>query len=235
MKIGITAESAINQEVRDLVGRCGGWSCPIILTVKRIEKTLVRVLFENVKNPFVRSFLRDNLSEFVTDFHAYFSDIFANLSSERKPFIKSAGLAFLSAPIVGLAPELPWHRMRVAIETAVHETLSAAGGYHGGSNGDETRDGGDTSDLIERAIAAAFVSVCESADGHTGAVLIGGLADLLGKYIALYVAGTLDEAQFRLIMQAKSAKAVSTEPSEKSDRPANYYSPCNAQPYVEEC
>jgi len=208
---------------------CGGWSCPIVLAVKKIEKALARVHLENVKNPFVRSFLRDNLSEFVADVHTFSSDIFANLSAERKPFVKSAGLAFLSAPIVSLAPELPWHRIRVAIETAIRETLSAAAG----DNDCSTK--GDTSDLIERAITTAFLSACESANGHTGAILVGGLADLLGKYIALYVAGALDEAQFRLPVQVKSDNTNSTEPPETSGRAPGFYSPCNAQPYVEEC
>ena len=193
---------------------------------------MARVLLENVKNPFVCSFLRDNLGEFVTDVHTFSSDIFANLSAERKPFVKSAGLAFLSAPIVSLAPEIPWHRIRVAIETAVRETLSAAAGDNDIS---AEGDGGDTADLIKRAITAAFVSACESSNGHAGVILVGGLADLLGKYIALYVAGALDEAQFRPLVQIKSDTAVSTEPPEKSGLAADFYSPCHAQPYVEEC
>jgi len=196
---------------------------------------LARVLFENVSNPFVRSFLLDNLGEFVTDVHTFSCDIFANLSAERKPFVKSAGLAFLSAPIVSLAPELPWHKIRTAIETAVRETLPPPAGDDDCSIEGDTGNGGDSGDLIERAITTAFVSACESANGHTGAILVGGLADLLGKYIALCVAGAIDEAQFRLPVKAKPDNAVSTEPPEESGRIAGYYSPCNAQPYVEEC
>jgi len=196
---------------------------------------LARVLFENVSNPFVRSFLLDNLGEFVTDVHTFSCDIFANLSAERKPFVKSAGLAFLSAPIVSLAPELPWHKIRAAIETAVRETLPPAAGDNDRTIEGDTGNAGDNGDLVERAITTAFVSACESANGHTGAILVGGLADLLGKYIALCVAGALDEAQFRLLVQVKSDNAVSTEPPEKSARAAGYYSPCNAKPYVEEC
>jgi len=192
---------------------------------------LVQKLIERIENPFVRAFLVDNLSEFVGDVHTFSCDIFANLPTERKPFVKSAGLAFLSAPIVSLAPELPWHRVRVAVETAIHETLSAAARDNRGHAG----DGLVTTDLVERAIATAFAAVCESANGQTGAILVGGLADLLGKYIALYVAAALDEAEFRLLPPDISPNTQATEPSEHSCRTAGFYSPCNAQPYVDEC
>jgi len=230
-------DSAVKKQVRDLVGKCGGLVLPIVSTAKRTEKALVQELIERVKNPFVRAFLQDNLYEFVRDVHAFSGDIFANIPGQSKPFVKSAGLAFYSAPIVSLAPELPWHRIRVAIETAVHETLSAAAGdNHGAAKKIEADTGsGDTADLVERAIAAAFVSACESANGHTGAILVGGLADLLGKYIAIYVAGAIDETEFRLPALIKSADAVSTEPSDRVCKTSSYYSPCNAQPYVEEC
>ncbi len=203
--------------------------------MKGIEKTLARKLIENVKNPFVRSFLQDNLSEFVKDVHTFSCDIFANLSAERKPFVKSAGLAFLSSPIVSLTPELPWHRIKVAIENAVRETLSAAARNDESSTEADAESGVDTSDLIERAITAAFISVCESSNGQTGAILVGGLADLLGKYIALYIAGSLDEAQSRLIGQNQCYHGVSIEPPDRLDRATSFYSPCHAQPYVEEC
>ncbi|MFH1718585.1 MAG: hypothetical protein ABIF19_14620, partial [Planctomycetota bacterium] len=71
--------------------------------------------------------------------------------------------------------------------------------------------------------------------GQTGAILVGGLADLLGKYIALYVAGMLDETEPWPLPQIASAHAVSTEPSDQTCRAASFYSPCNAQPYVEKC
>jgi len=199
---------------------------------------LARVLFENVKNPFVRSFLRDNLDEFVRDVHAFSCDIFANLSAERKPYIKSAGLAFLSAPIVSLSPQLPWHRIKIAVEIAVRETLSVVTGQDcATARMDKAKLGedNDTTDLIERAIMAAFVSSCESANGYAGAILVGGLADLLGRYIALYVAGSLDEAGIQLLPRIKSDDTVSTESSDKSGLTADFYSPCNAQTYVEEC
>jgi len=213
-----------------LFGKCGRLVLYIVAVAKRKQKKLVRKLIERVGNPFVRAFLADNLDEFVRDVHAFSGDIFANLSVDRKPFVKSAGLAFLSAPIVSLAPELPWHRIKVAMGTAVHETLSAAARDEHGPAG----DGQVTTDLVERAIAAAFVSVCESANGQTGAILVGGLADLLGKYIALYVAGALDEAEFRLFPPDRSPNDPATEPSEHSCRTAGFYSPCNAQPYVDE-
>jgi hypothetical protein len=48
--------------------------------------------------------------------------------------------------------------------------------------------------LIEQTILASFVSISISAGGAVGVILLGGAANLLGKYIALYIAAMLDEA-----------------------------------------
>ena len=159
-------------------------------------------LTECVKNPLVRAFLLEHLDEFAVDVLIFSEQILAHVPSESKPFIKSAGLAFYSTPIVSFVPDLPWQTMKTRMANAISEVFHIQSSHHGYHKnqipGALDKDHTET-EFIKQAIVAAFESICTTAEDTMGAILIGGLAHLLGKYIALYIAGMIDE-----IIQHKS-------------------------------
>jgi hypothetical protein len=175
-------------------------------------------LIEHVENPLVRGFLRDNLSQFAKDVQVFSGQILANVPPESKPFIISAGFAFYGTPIVSLVPDLPWERIKAAMAAGVQGVFAAEAGDPSQSEKevpDALYEAGGRIEIIEQAIAAAFVSICESAQSVMGAILVGGVANLLGKYVALYIAGILDEAiedDFWPILQIPSAGTAGIKP-----------------------
>jgi hypothetical protein len=153
-------------------------------------------LIERVENPLVRTFLQEHLDEFVGDVIIFAEHVLAHVPSDSKSFVKSAGLAFYSTPIVCLVPDLPWQTIKTAIANAVSDvfqTKSSDHAYLENRLSDVPDKNHAEGELIEQAIIAAFASACESAEGAVGTILIGGVAHLLGKYIALHIAGNLDE------------------------------------------
>jgi hypothetical protein len=175
-------------------------------------------LIEHVENPLIRAFLGDNLSQFAKDVQIFSGQILANVPTENKPFIISAGSAFYSTPIVSLVPDLPWERIKAAMAAGVQGVFATeAGGPSQPENQvpDALHKAGGRAEIIEQAIAAAFESICESAQSAMGAILVGGVGNLLGKYVALYVAGILDEAvedDSWPILQIPSAGTAGIEP-----------------------
>jgi len=169
---------------------------------------------KNIENSLVWEYLKENLSEFVKDVHVFSEEILANVPIENKPFVKSAGLAFYSTPIVNLGPEIPWETIKEAIASSVQ------GVFYAESDGqkidtDVFRRSSGPIKLIEQAILASFVSISISAGGAVGTILLGGVANLLGKYIALYIATILDEAiqdDFCPILQIQSASPADSNP-----------------------
>ena len=153
-------------------------------------------LTECVQNPHVRTFLQEHLDEFVGDTLIFAKHILAHVPSESRSFIQSAGLVFYSAPIVCFVPDLPWQTIKTAIANAVSGVFQAKLSDHGHTE-NRISDASDKNhaegELIEQAIVTAFASICKSAEGEMGTILIGGVAHLLGKYIALWIAGDLNE------------------------------------------
>lgn len=150
----------------------------------------------HVENPLIWEFLRDNCSEFAKDVKIFSEEILANVPAESKPFVISMGLTFYSTPIVSLVPDFPWEPIEEAIKNSVRGIfciednerdlpLKAAPDIY-------NKSGGQT-ELIEQAILASFVSISTSAGATVGAILVGGIANLLGKYVALTIAAILDE------------------------------------------
>lgn len=169
---------------------------------------------KHVENPLIWEFLKENLSEFVKDVQVFSEEIFANVPIENKPFVKSAGLAFYSAPIVNLVPDLPWEPIKEAIASSVGGVFYAESGEQK-IDTDVFRSSPGQRKLIEQAILASFVSISVSAGGAVGTILLGGVANLLGKYIALYIAAILDEAireDFWPILQIQSAPSADSKP-----------------------
>ena len=150
-------------------------------------------LNKHVENPLVWEFLKENLGEFVKDVQVFSEEILANIPVENKPFVRSAGLAFYSAPIVNLVPDLPWELIKEAIASSVRGVFYTEPGEQKIDTDVFMSSAGQTT-LIEQAILASFVSISISAGGAVGTILLGGVANLLGKYIALYIAAILDEA-----------------------------------------
>ena len=148
---------------------------------------------KNIENPLIWEYLKDNLSEFVKDVQVFSEDILANVPIENKPFVKSAGLAFYSAPIVNLMPDLPWETIKEAIASSVRGVFYTEPGEQKIDTDVLRRSSGQIK-LIEQAILASFVSISISAGGAIRTIFLGGVANLLGKYIALYIAAMLDEA-----------------------------------------
>jgi hypothetical protein len=115
-------------------------------------------------------------------------------------------------------PDLPWERIKAAMAAGV-QGVFAREADDPGQPQKEVLDAlyrtGGRIELIEQAIAAAFASICESAQGAMGAILVGGVANPLGKYVALYIAGILDEAiedDLWPILQIPSAGAAGIKP-----------------------
>jgi len=173
---------------------------------------------ENTDNSLVWEYLKENLSEFVKDVQVFSEEIFANVPIENKPFVKSAGLAFYSAPIVNLVPDFPWEPIKEAIEISVRGVFYAESGEQKTDTNVFRSSSGQTT-LVEQAILACFVSISVSAGGALGTIFLGGVANLLGKYIALYIAATLDEAiheDFWPILRIQSAPAADSKPKNLS-------------------
>ena len=80
-------------------------------------------LIECVKNTLVRTFLQEHLDEFASDVRIFNEHILAHVPPESKSFIKNAGLAFYSAPIIGFVPDLPWQTIKTTITNAVSEVV----------------------------------------------------------------------------------------------------------------
>ena len=148
---------------------------------------------KNIDNSLVWEYLKENLGEFVKDVQVFSEEILANVPIENKPFVKSAGLAFYSAPIVNLAPDLPWELIKEAIASSVRGVFYAEPGEQK-IDTDVLRRSPGQIQLIEQAILASFVSISISAGGAVGTILLGSVANLLGKYVALYIVAILDEA-----------------------------------------
>ena len=154
-------------------------------------------LIEYVENPLVRAFLHEHLDEFVGDVLIFSEQVLAHVPPENKSFIKSAGLTFYSTPIVSFMPDLPWQTIKTAITNAVSEVFQMKiGDYVDTEKTDpDSFDKDHTeSGFIKQVIVGCFASICKTVEDAMGAILIGGIAHLLGKYIALYIAGIIDEA-----------------------------------------
>ena len=175
-------------------------------------------LGENAENPLIWEFLRDNCSQFVKDVKVFSEEILANVPIDIRPFVISAGLTFYSTPIVSLVPDFPWERIKEAITNSVRGIFCIEDNERGRPQ-KVTRNVlngtvGQT-ELIEQAILASFVSISTSAGGTLGAILVGGIANLLGKYIALNIAAILDEAirgDFPSVLQIQPAPAAEPKP-----------------------
>lgn len=150
-----------------------------------------------IENPLVRAFLQEYLDEFVSDTLVFSEQILTHAPPEGKSFVQSAGLVFYSTPIVNFMPDLPWQTIKTKIANAVSDVFHMNANDHRYSPDriQSTLDANNKDDkLIKQAIVAAFASICESAEDAMGTILIAGVAELLGKYIALHIAGILDEA-----------------------------------------
>jgi hypothetical protein len=153
-------------------------------------------LIECVENPLVREFLHEHLEEFVGDALFFSEHILAYVPPDGKSFIKNVGLAFYGTPIFSFVPDLPWQTIKTAIAKAVSEVFHTKPREHDASESrlsDALQRRSAERGLVKEALVAAFASACQSAEGAMGAILIGGVAHHLGKYVALCVAGTLDE------------------------------------------
>ena len=151
---------------------------------------------QHVENPLIWEFLRDNCSEFVKDVKVFSEEILANVPAESKPFVISAGLTFYSTPIVSLVPDFPWEPIKEAITNSVRGIFCIEDSKQGlpiKAVSDVFNKSGGQTELIEQAILASFVSISTSAGAAVGAILVGGIANLLGKYVALTIAAILDE------------------------------------------
>ena len=150
----------------------------------------------HIENPLIWEFLRDNCGEFAKDVKVFSEEILANVPIDIRPFVISTGLTFYSTPIVSLVPDFPWERIKEAIANSVRGIFCTDDKEQGLDqkavpdvfNGSSGQIG-----LIEQAILASFVSINTSAGAAVGAILIGGIANLLGKYVALTIAAILDE------------------------------------------
>ncbi|MFC1636127.1 hypothetical protein ACFL5Z_14925 [Planctomycetota bacterium] len=153
-------------------------------------------LIECIENPLVREFLLEYLEEFVDDVQVFSKQILAYVPPEGKSFVTSSGLAFISTPIVNFMPDLPWQTIKMEITNAVSEVFYrntndqrySQNGIPGAADKNHREE-----KLIKQAIVAAFASICKSAEDAMGTILIGGVANLLGKYVALCIARILDE------------------------------------------
>ena len=174
---------------------------------------------QHVENPLIWEFLRDNCSEFVKDVKIFSEDILANVPAESKPFVISAGLTFYSTPIVSLVPDFPWERIKEAIANSVRGIFCIEDNEQGRAikvAPDVFNRAGGQPTLIEQAILASFVSISTSAGAAVGAILVGGIANLLGKYVALTIAAILDEAirdDFPPVLQIQPAPAADSKPT----------------------
>jgi len=152
---------------------------------------------QHAENPLIWEFLRDNCSEFVKDVKVFSEEILANVPIDIRPFVISAGLTFYSTPIVSLVPDFPWERIKEAIENSVRGIFCIEDNEQCRPQKvapDVLNGTGGQPELIEQAILASFVSISTSAGAAVGAILVGGIANLLGKYVALTIAAILDEA-----------------------------------------
>ena len=176
-------------------------------------------LIERVENPLVRAFLHENLHEFVNDVQVFAEEILAHVPTESKAFVRSSGLAFYSVPMVSFVPDLPWQTIKMAIAHAVSGVFRSAAsrpGHTGNRTPGAREKNHDETGPSEQAIVAAFASICKSAEGAMGAILIGGVAHLLGKYIALYTAGILDDVIEQAswpVVQVPSVGPAKTRPA----------------------
>jgi len=169
---------------------------------------------EHIENTLIWEYLKDNLDEFVKDVQVFSEEIFANVPIENKPFVKSAGLAFYSTPIVNLAPDLPWEPIKEAIASSVRGVFYAKPGEEK-TDTDVFKSSAGQTTLIEQAILASFVSISVSAGGALGTIFLGGVANLLGKYITLYIAAMLDETiqeNFWPILHISSSTSADSKP-----------------------
>jgi hypothetical protein len=159
-------------------------------------------LFECVESPLLRTFLRDNLAEFLNDVRVFSEEVLANVPAKSRPFVRDAGLAFYSAPITSLLPDFPWETVKAGIAAGISGVFpSDAGGQ--GKSGKVVpftfEKDPALAERIEQVIVAAFAELHKSAGGAAGLIVIGGMANLFGKCVALYIAGILlDKAANRL-------------------------------------
>jgi hypothetical protein len=175
---------------------------------------------KDIENPLVRVFLMEHLDEFVDDVLIFTDQILARVNPEDRSFVQSAGLAFYSAPIVSYLPDLPWQTMRTAIDNAISDVFHVNIREHSGPE-NRNPDGQDKNvteeKLIEKALVLAFASICSSTEEAMGTILVGGVAHLLGKYIALCIAGILNEViepKSWPIVQVPSISTAKTKPGE---------------------
>jgi len=151
---------------------------------------------KDVENSLIWEFLRDNCSEFAKDVKVFSEEILANVPEESRPFVISTGLTFYSTPIVSLVPDFPWEPIKEAITNSVRGIFCIEDNEQGlpiKAVSDVFNKSGGQTELIEQAILASFVSISTSAGAAVGAILVGGIANLLGKYVALTIAAILDE------------------------------------------
>lgn len=153
-------------------------------------------LIECIENPLVREFLYEHLDEFAYDVLFFSEQILAHVSPGDKRFVKSAGLAFYSTPIVHFVPDIPWQTIKTSIANALSEVFQMKLNTHGHLEkqipGTFEKDHTETR-FIKHAIISAFISICKTTEDAMGIILIGGIAHLLGKYIALFIAGMIDD------------------------------------------
>lgn len=154
-------------------------------------------LIKHIDSPFIQRFLKEYLSQLVRDVKVFSKEILANVPIEKKPSTKRAGFFFYITPILALVPENSWERIRAAIENGVWTVFCTKLNDHGEPKKavlDVLNKDGMPDDLIEQAIITAFSSICESSGNGIEALRVEGVADLLGKFIALHIAEVLDEA-----------------------------------------
>jgi hypothetical protein len=153
-------------------------------------------LIECIENPLVREFLYEHLDEFADDVLVFSEQILAHVSPEDKRFVESAGVAFYTTPIIQFIPNLPWQTIKTSITKALSEVFQIQPNAHGHPErqitGTFEKDHTETG-FIKQAIVSAFLSICKTTEDAMGIILIGGIAHLLGKYIALSTAGMIDD------------------------------------------
>jgi hypothetical protein len=164
---------------------------------KAAQQMIDTELIDRVENAHVREFLQEYLDEYVSDVLVFSEQILAHVPPESKSFVKSEGLAFYSAAIISFVPDLPWQTIKTEIVSAVSEVFQTNindQGRHEKEVPDPLDQDHTEVKFIQRAIVMAFASICKKAEDAIGTILIGGLAHLLGKYIALYIAWRINEA-----------------------------------------
>ncbi len=181
-------------------------------------------LFEGIESPLIRAFLRDNLCELANDVRVFSEQVLANVPAGRRPSVKDAGLAFYSAPIASLVPDLLWETVKAAIAARISGNLRSDAGGQGESEKAVPFSPGENlalAERIEQAIVTAFEELHKAEGGAVGLIVMGGIANLFGKYVALYIAGIL-------LNEATGRQVNATDGATPAARAESGY-PCGAR------